>query len=221
MTQFAVQKIIFDLDGTLVDSAPDLHAATNHVLTQIGRDTVSLDQVRHMVGYGALKLIELGLEATGGMEDHTAEGLRPLFLDFYGQNITTHTRPFEGALDLLSHLKNEGYALAVCTNKPTVLTSPILQNLGMTPFFGAVTSGDTFPFRKPDPRHIIETANLLPGDGPILMVGDSRPDIDGAKAACAHSIAVSFGYSQYPAADLGADTVVDHLADIANLVSRA
>lgn len=221
MSQFPVQKIIFDLDGTLVDSAPDLHAATNHVLESIGRDTVTLDQVRHMVGYGALKLIELGLEATGGLADHTPEALRPTFLDYYGQNITNHTLPFEGAVDLLDHLTTSGFQLGLCTNKPIALTHPILENLGLDRFFGAITGGDSFSFKKPDPRHILETAAMLPGEGPILMVGDSLPDIKGAKAAGAHAIAVTFGYSQQPVRSLGADAVIDQLAEISHLIRPA
>lgn len=221
MCAFPVNKILFDLDGTLVDSAPDLHAATNHVLQSIGRETVSLEQVRHMVGYGALKLIELGLEATGGMAEYTAEGLRPAFLDYYKSNVTNHTVPFDGALEVLESLKKSGFQLGLCTNKPAELTHPILENLGLSQYFGAVTGGDTFEFRKPDPRHILETAARLPGGGPILMVGDSLPDIAAARAAKAFSAVVTFGYSQTPVAELGADKVISSLRNLPALVTRA
>lgn len=218
MFPISVRKIIFDLDGTLVDSAPDLHAATNHVLTSIGRASVALDQVRHMVGYGALRLIELGLEATGGQEGYKAEDLRPLFLEYYGQHVTDHTVPFDGVFDTLREFQDAGIKMAVCTNKPAVLAEPVLRNVGLEPFFGAFTGGDSFSFKKPDPRHILETAAMLPGEGPVLMVGDSRPDIEGAKAAKLASIAVSFGYSQTPVEELGADQVIDNFSELAALI---
>lgn len=221
MSQFLANKIIFDLDGTLIDSAPDLHAATNHVLKSIGRDTVSLDQVRHMVGYGALRLIELGLEATGDPEEYSAEDLRPTFLQYYGDNITTHTTLFDGALDMMTHFKNEGIELGLCTNKPIALTEPILNNLGIRELFSAVSGGDSFDFKKPDPRHIFETARKMTGEGPALMVGDSRPDIEAAKAANMPAIAVSFGYSQMPIQDLSPDVIIDHLSDLKGLIKRA
>lgn len=221
MSRFQANKIIFDLDGTLIDSAPDLHAATNHVLKSIGRDTVSLDQVRHMVGYGALRLIELGLEATGGTEGYTAEDLRPTFLEYYGDNITAHTRLFDGALDMMNHFKNEGIELGLCTNKPIALTEPILANLGIRGLFSAVSGGDSFEFKKPDPRHIFETGKKMTGEGPVVMVGDSRPDIEAAKAANIPAIAVSFGYSQTPIQDLGPDVVINHLSELKTLIRRA
>jgi len=221
MSLFPARKIIFDLDGTLIDSAPDLHAATNHTLRHIGRDTVTLDQVRHMVGYGALRLIQLGLEATGDGNEYTPEELRPIFLDYYSNNITAHTRLFEGALDMLRHFRDTGIDLGICTNKPIKLTEPILDNLGISDLFGAVTGGDSFDFKKPDPRHILETASKMPGEGPIVMVGDSRPDIEAAKAAGVPAIAVSFGYSQSPVKDLQPDRIIDSLTELPALIKRA
>ncbi len=221
MSVFPAQKIVFDLDGTLIDSAPDLHAATNHVLKHIGRETISLDQVRHMVGYGALTLIKLGLEATGDGNEYTPEELRPEFLDYYGRNITAHTHLFDGALDMLQHFRQAGMELAICTNKPFQLTEPILANLGIRELFSAVSGGDSFHFKKPDPRHILETAGQMPGEGPIVMVGDSRPDIEAAKAANVPAIAVSFGYSQTPVHELGPDRVIDHLSELTSLIKHA
>ncbi|SDD60292.1 phosphoglycolate phosphatase [Kordiimonas lacus] len=221
MSLFPAQKIVFDLDGTLIDSAPDLHAATNHVLEHIGRKTVTLDQVRHMVGYGALTLIKLGLEATGDGDEYTPEELRPVFLDYYGKNSTAHTRLFDGALDMLQHFRAAGVDLAICTNKPFLLTEPILANLGLRDLFSAVSGGDSFDFKKPDPRHILETASQMPGEGPIVMVGDSRPDIEAARAAGVPAIAVSFGYSQTPVHELAPDRVIDSLAELKTLITPA
>ena len=218
---FAVEKILFDLDGTLVDSAYDLHAATNHVLTHVGRKTVSLEQVRHMVGFGAKRLIELGLEATGGREAHEAADLLPVFLSYYRAHIADGTRIFPHGVEMLKDLKSKGFALAVCTNKPLSLTRPLLQHLDLAPYFEAVTGGDSFGFKKPDPRHLLETAKLLPGDGPFLMVGDSINDIAAARGAGAPSVAVDFGYTDIPPAELGADHLISSLGALPALVSRA
>jgi len=221
MSKIVAAKVIFDLDGTLIDSAPDLHAATNHVLSSIGRDQVTLDQVRSFVGHGALMLIEKGLKATGGMENYSPLALRPAFLDFYGSNLTTHTRPFDGARDVLEHFQSVGVGMGICTNKPSALVRPILEGLGLDHYFSAITGGDTFDFKKPDPRHLLETAERIPGDGPILMVGDSAPDVDAARAAGVPSVAVTFGYSQTPAHELGADRVIETLTDLLDFVVGA
>ena len=220
MTRFSVDKILFDLDGTLVDSAADLHAATNHVLAHVGRKSVSLEQVRHMVGFGAKRLIELGLEATGGRESHEATALLPVFLSYYRAHIADGTRVFSGGFDMLNTLKDKGFSLAICTNKPLALTRPLLQQLGLAPYFGAVTGGDSFAFKKPDPRHLIETAKLLPGDGPFLMVGDSINDIAAAREAGAPSVAVDFGYTDIPPDQLGADCLISTLGELPALLSR-
>lgn len=221
MTRFSVDKILFDLDGTLVDSAFDLHAATNHVLTHVGRETVTLQQVRHMVGHGAKRLIELGLEATGGRESHEAAELLPVFLSYYRAHLADGTTIFPGGVEMLKALKSQGFSLAVCTNKPVALAHPLLQDLDIAQYFDAVTGGDSFEFKKPDPRHLLETASLLSGDGPFLMVGDSINDIASAKAAGAPSVAVDFGYTDIPAAELGADHLISSLSELPSLVSRA
>jgi phosphoglycolate phosphatase len=217
--RFNVQKILFDLDGTLVDSAPDLHAATNHVMEHVGRPQLRLEDVKHMVGQGARKLIELGLNATGGIEDHDLDQLLPVFLDYYRANIANGTYFYDGALDLLKALRKKGCSIAVCTNKPIGLANTLLHELGAHDMFDVITGGDSFDFKKPDPRHIIETANMIAGTGPSLMVGDTFNDIDAAKAADIPSIAVSFGYSSTPAQDLGADVTVHHLSEIIDYIA--
>lgn len=221
MARFTVSKILFDLDGTLVDSAFDLHAATNHVLTHVGRKTVTIEQVRHMVGFGAKRLIELGLEATGGRADHDAADLLPVFLDYYRAHIADGTVVFKGGVEMLKALKAKGFSLAVCTNKPIALTHPLLQALDIAQYFDAVTGGDSFEFKKPDPRHLTATAALLPGDGPFLMVGDSINDIAAAQSAGAPSVAVDFGYTDIPPAELGADVLISSLDQLPSLVAYA
>lgn len=219
MSIFNVQKIIFDLDGTLIESAPDLHAATNHVLAHVDRPPITLDQVRHMVGFGALRLIELGLEATGGQENHTPSELLPVFLEYYRAHIADDTHVFEGGLEMLDALRSAGFSLAICTNKPMALTSPLLKALRIDHYFDAITGGDSFAFKKPDPQHLLETAIRMRGNGAFLMVGDSINDIAAAQAAKAPSIAVDFGYTDIPPHELGADRVISSLGELPQLVS--
>lgn len=218
MTQIVATKVIFDLDGTLIDSAPDLHAATNYVLKTIDRPTVTLEQVRSFVGHGALLQIEKALIATGGMGGYSPIDLRPRFLEYYGNNLTRHTRLFPGAIEVLDALQTADISLGLCTNKSEALVRPILEATGIDTYFRAITGGDTFPFKKPDPRHLIETANRLPGDGAALMIGDSAPDIHAAKAAGFPSVAVTYGYSHTPVEDLGADKVINALPDLLGFV---
>ncbi len=218
---FAVQKVIFDLDGTLIESAPDLYAATNHVLAYVGRHAVTLDQVRHMVGFGAKRLIELGLEATGGLDDHEPADLLPVFLDYYRAHIADNTHVFDGGVEMLEALKTAGFSLAVCTNKPMTLTTPLLKALGIEQYFDAATGGDSFSYKKPDPRHLTATAAQMPGTGAFLMVGDSINDIAAAKAAGAPSVAVDFGYTDIPPQELGANKVISSLHDLPPLLSFA
>ncbi len=218
MTQIHATRIIFDLDGTLIDSAPDLHAATNHVLETIGRPNVTLAQVRGFVGHGALLLIEKALIATGGMDGYRPADLRPKFVEHYGDNLTKLTQPFPGAARVLDSLRSGGAFLGLCTNKSAALVEPILEAIGFQAYFGAIAGGDTFSFKKPDPRHLTETANRLPGGGPVLMVGDSAPDIQAAKAAGIPSVAVTYGYSQIPVEELGADRTINALPELLDFV---
>lgn len=215
MKQFTVSKVIFDLDGTLVDTAPDLLRATNYVLESVGRPSVNLESVRHMVGHGALRLIELGLEATGGVNEHNLESLKSRFLEYYEENICVDSVPFPGVKKTLQTLKKSGFQLGICTNKPRYLAQSLIAHLNIDHFFDAVTGGDSYEFKKPDPRHILQTAAQLSGDGSIVMVGDSKPDIAGAKAANIPSILVSFGYSAHPLRELDADVIISEFAALA------
>jgi phosphoglycolate phosphatase len=216
---FTVQKILFDLDGTLVDTAADLHAATNHTLQSIGRAEVTLSQVRHMTGYGAVKLIEQGLEETGGLEGLNMEDLRQTFLAYYSRNICVHSALYDGCTQMLSDLKEQGFQLAVCTNKPYAMAKTLLTDIGIAPFFSALTGGDSFTFRKPDGRHLNHTAAMLTGTGQVLMVGDSAPDIMAAKDAGMPVIAVDFGYADGPIAPMKPSKIISSLAEVPALVA--
>lgn len=215
-----LRAVLFDLDGTLVDTAPDLAAATDHALQSQGRAPVGLDAVRGMVGDGAIALVRKGLEATGGDTDPALfEAAIAAFYRYYEANLSATSRPFPGVVDCLRALRDEGYALAVCTNKPERFSRKLLDDLDLTPYFGALVGGDTLPMRKPDPGHLHGTLARLPhlsGKLPdwAVMVGDSANDINAAKAAGLPSVAVSFGYTRIPAAELGADRLIHHFDDL-------
>lgn len=211
------KAILFDLDGTLVDTAPDLAAATDYALDAVGRPPVGLAAIRQMVGDGARAMVERGLQATGGMPSQDVfEAAMKAFFAYYAVHLADNSRPFPGVATCLARLAEQGYALAVCTNKSEGFSHDLLGRLGLSGFFGAVVGGDTLAVRKPDPGHIHGTLERLQG-GPFgwaAMVGDSANDINAAKAAGLPSVVVSFGYTQVPAAALGADRLVDHYDDL-------
>jgi phosphoglycolate phosphatase len=210
------KAILFDLDGTLVDTAPDLAAATDHALMRAGRPAIGLESVRSMVGDGARALIEKGFRASGGMPGPDAfEAAFNDFMVYYSRHIAATSRPFPGVATCLAALAEQGYALAVCTNKPEALSRSLLDQLGLSGFFGAVVGGDSLLVRKPDPGHIRGTLNKLgPEFGWAAMVGDSANDVNAAKAAGLPCVVVSFGYTQIAPKDLGGDRLIDHFSDL-------
>lgn len=204
-----LDTIVFDLDGTLVDTAGDLTASLNHALAALGRPPVPPDSVRAMVGQGARKLLERGLAASGDVTAELVEaGVAP-FLNHYGANIAVHSRPFEAVEPVLDRLSDEGWRLAICTNKPEMLARQLVEALGWAGRFGALLGADSRPWRKPDPRHLLDTVAEA-GGRQALFVGDSRTDALTALAAGVPLVLVGFGYSTEPVDTLGADHVIDH-----------
>jgi phosphoglycolate phosphatase len=207
--------ILFDLDGTLVDTAPDLHDALNAALAAQGRAGVSAASVRMMVGDGARKLVERGLAATGAMTDAAVEAGTAHFLQHYAANLSRLSRPFPGVVETLAELKGGGCHLAVCTNKLARFSERLLEDLGLARYFDAVVGGDSLSARKPDPGHITGTlARLGVGPESAAMVGDSANDVLAARGAGVPVIVVSFGYTRTPPGELGADALIDHFAEL-------
>ena len=204
--------ILFDLDGTLADTAGDLCETMNVILTQHGRSRVPASRVRHLVGGGARLLLERGFAETGepaGTEllDRTFEE----FIAYYSDHIADHTQLWPGIEDVLKRLEEADVLLAVCTNKVERLSRQLLERLGIDRYFPVVIGGDTLSVKKPDPEHLFEAVRLLGGDrDAAIMVGDSETDIDAAKNARMPSICVSFGYTRVPVTELGADVIIDH-----------
>ena len=208
----AVEALIFDLDGTLVDTAPDLMAATNHVMALAGRPSISESQLRQFVGHGSMALIKLGLEATGSLPDYAEQlRLRDAFLNYYGNNIASHSRVFDGLLPLLDKAAAAGLKMGVCTNKVEGLSHKLLSEIGIAKYFSAVVGGDTLPVMKPNPETYIEVARRLGVDpNRTIMFGDSETDIRTAQNVGVPVIAVSFGYTSAHVSTFGPTHVIDH-----------
>lgn len=215
-------SVIFDLDGTLVDTAPDLTEALNHVLVAEGRRAVEGDQVRHMVGHGAREMIRAGMAATGtAASEDDLDRMMEGFLVHYVAHIADHSRPFDGVRDVLDTLLGQPVRLGVCTNKREHLSVALLKALKMDHYFGAIVGADTLPVRKPDPRHLLETIARVGGRSDrAVMVGDSTTDVKAAKGAHVPIIVVTFGYPDVPPKDLGGDVSIDHYGELLGEISR-
>jgi phosphoglycolate phosphatase len=209
--------LIFDLDGTLVDTAPDLLAATNAVLAARGRARIDTAHLRHMVGFGAQSLIRQAMEASGpAAEEADMPAMLEVFLAHYRAHIADGSRLFPGVAETLAALQARGARLGVLTNKPQELTELLLPRLGLDRFFTATYGAGRKPYTKPDPRifnDIVAALSSAPV-GPAVMIGDSITDLNTARAAGAPCILFSYGYTPVPAKDLGADVVLDDFRDL-------
>jgi phosphoglycolate phosphatase len=208
--------VVFDLDGTLVDTAPDLIASLNYILDREGLPPVPLRVARTMIGAGARRLIERALE----LEDRAASvdditRLTKDFIDYYAAHIAVESRPFDGLEGALDALQAEGFAFAVCTNKLEWLSKRLLDALGLSPRFAAICGADTFGVSKPDPAILQQTVARAGGQiASTIMVGDAGTDIGVARRAGVPVIGVSFGYTDVPMAELKPDRLIHHMRDL-------
>jgi phosphoglycolate phosphatase len=212
--------IVFDLDGTLVDTAPDLINALNHVLDSEGLPPVPLATARTMIGAGARRLIERGLEADGrqvGPADITR--MTDDFIAYYGAHIAEHSKAFEGLEDALDRMTARGYRFAVCTNKLEWLSKRLLDELGLSHRFAAICGADTFGVSKPDPAILRQTVALAGGQlASAIMVGDAGTDVGVARRAGIPVIGVNFGYTDIPMAELNPDRLIKHMLELPEAV---
>lgn len=208
--------VIFDLDGTLIHTAPDLMASLNHVLALDSLAPVTFEDMTWLVGQGAKVMIERAWSHHGyAFAPEKLETAFDAFLVHYAAEMPGHSQPYPGLLAALDRLEASGMKLAVCTNKTEALARRLLDSLGLTGRFAAITGGDTFAVRKPHGEHVlgtIEMAGALPGNA--VMIGDSINDILAAQNAAVPAIAVPFGYSDKPVSDFNPDIIINHFDEL-------
>lgn len=222
MTSTPPPSLVFDLDGTLVDTAPDLIRALNFVLTEDGMPPISADIIGSLVGRGARMMImraleHHGLDASQGHVDRLVDS----FITFYGAHIAVDSRIFPGVVETLMALKDNGWALSVCTNKKQDLALALLDALGLQSFFNAICGGDYFAVAKPDPRHL--TGTILRAASNMdhaLMVGDSQTDILTAKAAGIPVVGVTFGYCEQPIETYTPDFIISDFSQLLPIAAK-
>ncbi len=214
--------VVFDLDGTLAETAPDLISSLNAVLESENVAPLALEQARNLIGAGARALLERGLSAQGrSVSNERMEELFQSFLKHYRDNICVGTHLYPGVEKALRRLKDNGFSLAVCTNKFEEPSVALLEKLGIFDLFSAICGRDTFAYFKPDPRHLTETIARAKGDlHRAVMVGDSITDVDTAKAAKVPVICVPFGYSDKPVEALEPDRIIQHFDELFAAVSQ-
>jgi phosphoglycolate phosphatase len=210
------RTVVFDLDGTLVDTAPDLIDALNFVLDREGLPRVPLHSARNLIGAGARRLIERGLELEGrAVNPAEITRMTADFIAYYAEHIADGSRPFEGLENALDDLDSLGYRFAVCTNKLEWLSKLLLDRLGLSARFSAICGADTFGVSKPDPAILQQTVVRAGGHiSSAIMVGDAGTDVGVARRAGVPIIGVKFGYTDVPIADLKPDRLIDHMKEL-------
>lgn len=206
--------LLFDLDGTLVDSLPDLRAALNETLRRLDRHELSPDEVRLMIGDGTRALVERALVASGSLIVDF-EAAHSTFLEIYEAAPTRLSRLYPNVATTLVRLRKSGAQLAICTNKPQAATLAVLEGFGIRSYFDVVLGGDAVPFRKPDPRHLLHAIEQLGGTAAdAVMIGDNENDYAAARAARIAVVLMRYGYLRVPAETISPDAWLDDFAHV-------
>ena len=212
--------LVFDLDGTLVDSVMDLRAALNEVLRERGHRALSRAEVKHMIGEGVPALVARALAASGADPAEAPMAL-PRFLEIYEANPTQLSRPYPGVPETLATLRRRGYRTAICTNKPQQATLAVMQGLDLLPLFDSVAGGDRFPVRKPHPGHLLRLiAELGARPEASAMIGDNENDAAAAHSAAVPLVLVRYGYARVEPESLAADALLDHFSELPGALER-
>ena len=219
--------ILFDLDGTLVDTAPDLMRAHNHVMTKFGYPTKSTDEIRNLVGKGAGALIGRSIWGQAKKEFHSVNDLKikdqmsKEFVDYYGKNIISESTLINGVKEFLKWCKEKSISMAVCTNKQEHLSNDLLKKIGIYDFFEYVAGSDTFDYCKPDPRHLTSVVEILDGDvKKTIMIGDSETDANAAKAAEIPVILLENGYTEKNTTEIYHNHLIKDFIGIEKIISK-
>ena len=219
--------ILFDLDGTLVDTAPDLMRAHNHVMTKFGYPTKSTEEIRNLVGKGAGALIGRSIWGQAKKEFHSVNDLKikdqmsKEFVDYYGKNIISESTLIKGVKEFLKWCKEQNISMAVCTNKQEHLSNDLLKKIGIYDFFEYVAGSDTFDYCKPDPRHLTSVVEILDGDvKKTIMIGDSETDANAAKAAEIPLILLENGYTEKNTTEIYHNHLIKDFIGIEKIISN-
>ena len=219
--------ILFDLDGTLVDTAPDLMHAHNHVMKKFGYPTKSTDQIRNLVGKGAGAMIGRSIwgqakkEFSKVNDEKIKKKMVSEFVDFYGKNIINESTLINGVKEFLKWCSKENISMAVCTNKQEYLSNDLLKKIGIYDYFEYVAGSDTFDYCKPDPRHLTTVVEILDGDlKKTIMIGDSETDANAAKAAEIPMILLKDGYTEKNIDEIYHNHLIKDFVGIEKIVSQ-
>ena len=219
--------ILFDLDGTLVDTAPDLMLAHNHVMKKFGYPTKSTEDIRNLVGKGAGALIGRSIwgqakkEFSKVLDDKIKDEMVKEFVNFYGKNIVNESTLINGVKEFLKWCKEQNISMAVCTNKQEHLSNDLLKKIGIYDFFEYVAGSDTFDYCKPDPRHLTNVVEILDGDlNKTIMIGDSETDANAAKAAEIPVILLENGYTEKNTTEIYHDHLIKDYVGIEKIISK-
>ena len=219
--------ILFDLDGTLVDTAPDLMLAHNHVMKKFGYPTKSTEDIRNLVGKGAGALIGRSIWGQAKKEFHSVNDLKikdqmsKEFVDYYGKNIISESTLINGVKEFLKWCKEQNISIAVCTNKQEHLSNDLLKKIGIYDFFEYVAGSDTFDYCKPDPRHLTSVVEILDGDvKKTIMIGDSETDANAAKAAEIPVILLENGYTEKNTTEIYHNHLIKDFIGIEKIISK-
>jgi len=219
--------ILFDLDGTLVDTAPDLMHAHNHVMKQFGYPTKSTEEIRNLVGQGAGALLGRSIwgqakKEFGKVQDEKIKKeMVNEFIDFYGKNIVKESTLINGVKEFLKWCKEQNISMAVCTNKQEHLSNDLLKKIGIYDFFEYVAGSDTFDYCKPDPRHLTNVVEILDGDiKKTIMIGDSETDANAAKAAEIPVILLENGYTEKNTTEIYHNHLIKDYVGIEKIISK-
>ena len=219
--------ILFDLDGTLVDTAPDLMLAHNHVMKKFGYPTKSTEDIRNLVGKGAGALIGRSIwgqakkEFNKVLDEKIKDEMIKEFVDYYGKNIKNESTLITGVKDFLIWCKEQNISMAVCTNKQEYLSNDLLKKIGIYDFFEYVAGSDTFDYCKPDPRHLTNVVEILDGDiKKTIMIGDSETDANAAKAAEIPVILLENGYTEKNTTEIYHNHLIKDFIGIEKIISK-
>jgi len=219
--------ILFDLDGTLVDTAPDLMLAHNHVMRKFGYPTKSTEDIRNLVGKGAGALIGRSIwgqakkEFSKVLDEKIKDEMIKEFVSFYGKNIVNESTLINGVKEFLKWCKNQNISMAVCTNKTEHLAIDLLKKIGIYDFFEYVSGHNTFEYCKPDPRHLLRTIEILNGNSrKSIMIGDSETDANAAKEAEIPMILLKYGYTEKRSEEIYHNHLIKDFIGIEKIISK-